>query len=67
MLARRRVLAVFVLMLGMAGLAPFAKSQVSDWKQIRIPPLPAFHPQQPRRIQLPNGMVIFLQEDHELP
>ena len=30
-------------------------------------PLPAFHPQQPKRIELSNGMVIFLQEDHELP
>jgi zinc protease len=38
-----------------------------EWKQIPIPQLPAFHPQQPKRIQLPNGMVIFLQEDHELP
>lgn len=38
-----------------------------DWKQIPIPELPAFHPQQPKRVQLPNGMVIFLQEDHELP
>ncbi len=37
------------------------------WKQIPIPPLPPFHPQQPKRIQLGNGMVIFLQEDHELP
>jgi zinc protease len=37
------------------------------WKQIPIPPLPAFHPQEPRRIQLSNGMIIFLQEDHELP
>src|SRR5208282_5211541 len=31
------------------------------------PPLPAFHPQQPKRVELSNGMVIFLQEDHELP
>ncbi|MGZ4817837.1 MAG: M16 family metallopeptidase [Terriglobales bacterium] len=37
------------------------------WKQIPIPPLAPFHPQEPRRIQLANGMVIFLQEDHELP
>jgi zinc protease len=37
------------------------------WAKIPIPQLPAFHPQQPKRIQLPNGMVIFLQEDHELP
>ena len=39
----------------------------TNWKQIPIPKLPAFHPPQPKRIQLPNGMVIFLQEDHELP
>src|SRR5512135_2805632 len=38
-----------------------------QWKQIPIPPLPAFHPQEPKRVELPNGMVIFLQEDHELP
>jgi zinc protease len=37
------------------------------WQQIPIPKLPAFHPPQPKRIELPNGMVIFLQEDHELP
>jgi zinc protease len=37
------------------------------WQQITIPKLPAFHPAQPKRIELPNGMVIFLQEDHELP
>src|SRR6478752_9713245 len=37
------------------------------WTKIPIPPLPAFHPQEPKRIVLPNGMVVFLQEDHELP
>ncbi len=50
-----------------AGAAPFAHAQAADWKQVKIPPLPAFHPQQPKRIVLDNGMVIFLQEDHELP
>ncbi len=49
------------------AIAPAAFGQVSDWKQIVITPLPAFHPQEPRRIQLPNGMVLFLQPDHELP
>ena len=37
------------------------------WQQVPIPPLAKFTPQQPTRIQLANGMVIFLQEDHELP
>jgi len=38
-----------------------------DWRDIPTPPLRAFAPEQPRRIALPNGMVVFLQEDHELP
>ena len=47
---------------------PQATAQTTaGWQQIPIPPLPAFKPQQPKRVELPNGMVIFLQEDHELP
>ncbi len=37
------------------------------WTRIQKPPLPPFTPQQPTRLELENGMVIFLQEDHELP
>lgn len=47
--------------------APQAAAQAASWQQVPIPPLPAFKPQEPKRIQLSNGMVIFLQEDHELP
>jgi len=39
----------------------------TSWQQVPIPPLHQFKPQEPRRVQLDNGMVIFLQEDHELP
>ena len=46
---------------------PRAAAQATNWQQVPIPPLPAFKPQQPKRIELSNGMVIFLQEDHELP
>ena len=53
-----------LLALGILLAAPLS---AQDWKQIPIPPLPGFHPQQPKRIELPNGLVIFLQEDHELP
>jgi zinc protease len=59
-----------VILLAAAALAfPTAKAhpQAATWQQVPIPSLPAFHPQQPKRIQLSNGMVIFLQEDHELP
>jgi zinc protease len=37
------------------------------WTTIPIPPLRDFKPVQPKRIELANGLVIFLQEDHELP
>src|SRR5215472_11028959 len=42
-------------------------AQAATWEQIPIPKLPEFKPQQPKRIEFPNGMVVFLQEDHELP
>jgi zinc protease len=48
-------------------LAQTQASSPQPWQQIAIPKLPAFHPAQPKRFVLPNGMVIFLQEDHELP
>jgi zinc protease len=47
--------------------AAAAQAPVPVWKQIPIPALHEFKPQEPRRIQLDNGMIIFLQEDHELP
>src|ERR1700733_1943268 len=49
--------------------APAAKApgQVEPWKKIPVPPLHDFKPVQPKRIELANGMLIFLQEDHELP
>lgn len=44
-----------------------AGAPAQPWKKIPIPPLHAFKPEQPKRIELANGLVIFLQEDHELP
>jgi zinc protease len=44
-----------------------AQAQAQPWKKIAIPPLHDFKPQQPKRFELANGLVIFLQEDHELP
>jgi len=39
----------------------------SPWKSIAIPPLHAFKPSEPTHITLPNGVQLFLEEDHELP
>ncbi|HZQ19941.1 MAG TPA: pitrilysin family protein [Terriglobales bacterium] len=58
--------AIFIAAL-LCAIVPCLPAQQEPWKQIPIPQLPAFHPQEPKRIQFPNGMVIFLQEDHELP
>ncbi len=57
----------FLALIAILACVVSAPAQVSNWEQIKIPSLPAFHPQEPKRIELPNGMVIFLQEDHELP
>jgi zinc protease len=44
-----------------------AAKQAEPWTKIPIPPLHPFHPEQPTRIELKNGMVILLEPDHELP
>ncbi|HZU23270.1 MAG TPA: pitrilysin family protein [Terriglobales bacterium] len=59
----RRIAFVSLLSVVMCGSVQAQQS----WQQIPIPPLHKFEPQQPKRLELSNGMVIFLQEDHELP
>lgn len=68
----RKPLRSLAVLLALAAASVMATAQskthdASGWQQIPIPPLPAFKPEQPKRIELSNGMVIFLQEDHELP
>ncbi|HTD24131.1 MAG TPA: pitrilysin family protein [Terriglobales bacterium] len=43
------------------------RTAAKPWERITFPPLHAFHPQHPKRIEFSNGLVVFLQEDHELP
>jgi zinc protease len=65
---RRRVaLSAVAIVVSLGFASSKAASQTTKWQQIPTPPLPAFHPPVPKRIELSNGMVIFLQEDHELP
>jgi len=49
------------------GANPSLWGQATTWEQVPIPKLPEFNPQEPKRVVFPNGMVVFLQEDHELP
>ena len=50
-----------------AGPSTLHAQQNNPWEKIPIPKLHEFKPQQPKRIELKNGIVVFLQEDHELP
>src|ERR1700694_3250214 len=52
---------------GICGPVSAWAQENKPWEKIPIPALHDFKPQQPQRIQLKNGIVIFLQEDHELP
>jgi zinc protease len=62
---KRALIAFFAALFILGSVQVWA--QAANWTDIKIPPLPAFHPPQPKRIVLSNGMVVFLQEDHELP
>ena len=64
---RQLLTVIFAALVAIVSFSNRANAQATSWKEVPIPTLHTFHPQQPKRIQLPNGMVIFLQEDHELP
>ena len=57
--------AVAVIALLVLATSSFAQATRVD--EIKNPPLRKFAMPQPKRIQLSNGMVIFIQEDRELP
>ncbi|MGE0405926.1 MAG: M16 family metallopeptidase [Candidatus Korobacteraceae bacterium] len=60
------IYAVFAVVLSLFS-SPVMMGQATHIDQIPIPPLPKFDPQEPVRVALPNGMVVFLQPDPELP
>jgi len=62
-----RILGLMVVGACVGGSLPAHAQESKPWEKIPIPALRDFKPQQPRRIALKNGIVIFLQEDHELP
>ncbi len=61
--------ASILILAAMAAAVPMTAiaQQSKPWEKIPTPPLHEFKPQMPKRIELKNGIVIFLQEDHELP
>ena len=67
MTMRRTFLTLVGAAAGLGALPAHAGTPVKDWKEIQKPPLRAFQPAQPRRVVFDNGLVLFLQEDRELP
>jgi len=63
----KRTLVAALLAAPLVAPASYIAAQTTNWDKIPIPPLHSFQPRQPKRVELSNGMVIFLQEDHELP
>ncbi len=63
----RRCLRLLLPSLILIVTGPRLFGQAATWEQVPIPPLHAFKPKEPKRVALPNGMILFLQEDHELP
>ncbi|MDX1998985.1 MAG: pitrilysin family protein, partial [Thermoanaerobaculia bacterium] len=64
----RATLAAFALFVPALGLAPApAAAQAQRPEDIQYPALPDFKLPKPERHVLPNGIVLLLAEDHELP
>ncbi len=57
---------LFVILAFLALALPLT-AQVTSPNDIKTPPLRKLNMPQPRRVQLDNGMVILMMEDHELP
>ncbi len=62
-----KIAVAFVVSAGLAAPISLRAQQDKPWEKIPIPKLHEFNPHQPIRIELKNGIVLFLQEDHELP
>jgi zinc protease len=61
------VIAVCALVFAPNSLNAQQNKPSKPWEQIHLPKLHEFKPHEPQRIELKNGIVLFLQEDHELP
>ncbi len=62
----RNLYPILILILALTG-APQLFAQVTDAGDIVYPSLPGTDVPQPKRVELDNGMVVIMLEDHELP
>ena len=63
----RKLAAIAVLSLAAAGTIAAQQKPATTYKNLKYPPLHNIQVPKPERVQLPNGVVLFLLEDHELP
>jgi zinc protease len=63
----RKLAAVAVLVLAAASTLAAQQKPATTYKNLKYPPLHNLQVPKPERVELPNGMVLFLLEDHELP
>ena len=63
-----RLLSSLTIAVAALGAAPApAAAQVAKPTDLKYPPLPTFQVPKPTRFVLPNGLVVMVIEDHELP
>lgn len=53
--------------MAVAAIPASAGSPADSYKDLKFPPLNNLQIPQPNRLELPNGIILFLIEDHELP
>ncbi len=63
----RKLAAVAVLTLAAAGSLAAQQKPATTYKNLKYPPLHNIQVPKPERIEMPNGIILFLLEDHELP
>jgi len=64
----RKVALLLMAALALAALAsPAAAGRKKPWEKFKYPPLGPIHEPDYERVELPDGMVLYLAEDHELP
>ncbi len=63
----RKLAAIAVLSLAAAGTLAAQQKPATTYKNLKYPPLHNIQVPKPERIELPNGIILFLLEDHELP
>lgn len=64
---KRQYCLIVPALVGLSASLVFAQKPVASYKDLKYPPLHDVKTPQPDRITLPNGITLFLLEDHELP